>query len=124
MTGTPFTHQASCERESNSPPATTCCKPGEDLLAEMLVECRLNQQRPGRLFESHSPFVGTILSGIDGDHLVVQRAMGISLADQLASLLRRPRQLAQPSEPSPERAMRQRGPPGCQRMLLPIVINE
>ena len=90
----------------------------------MPVERRLDQQHPGRLFESDSPLFGTILSGIDGDHLVVQRAVGIFLADQLASLLRRPRQLAQPSEPSPERAMRQRGPPSCQRMLLPIVINE
>jgi hypothetical protein len=90
----------------------------------MLVERRLDQQHPGRLFEAHSTFVRTILSRVDGDHLVVQRAVGIFLADQLAGLLHRPLQLAQPSEPSPERAVRQRSSPGCQRMLLPIVINE
>ena len=90
----------------------------------MLVERRLDQQHPGRLFEAHASRFGTILSRVDGNHLAVQRAVWVFLADQLAGLLHRPRQLAQPSEPSPERAVRQRGPLGCQRMLLPIVINE
>ena len=65
-----------------------------------------------------------MLSGIDGDYLVMQRAVWIFLADQPAGRLRRPRQVAQPREPSPERAVRQRGPLGCQRMLLAIVIDE
>jgi hypothetical protein len=90
----------------------------------MLVERRLDQQHPGRFFQAHATLFGTILSGIDGDHLTVQRTVGIFLTDQLAGPLHRPRQPAQPREPSPERAVRQRGPLGCQRMLLPIVINQ
>ena len=65
-----------------------------------------------------------MLSRIDGDHLFVQRAVGVLLADQLAGSLHRPRQTAQPREPPPERAVRQRGAPGRQRMLLPIIIDE
>ena len=90
----------------------------------MFVERCLDQQHPGRLFEAHSTLVRTMLSGIDGDHLVVQRAVGIFLTDQPAGLLHRLRQTAQPREPPPERAVRQRGAPGCQRMLLPIIIDE
>lgn len=124
MAATPFTHQTSCERQSSSPPATTCCKPGEDLLAEMLLECGLHQQHPGRLFEAYSTLLGTMLSGIDGDHLAVQRTVGILLADQLAGSLHGPRQAAQPRQPPPECAVRQRGASGRQRMLLPIIIDE
>ena len=124
MTATPFTPGASCERESNSPPTTTCCKPGEDFLAELLVEGGLDQQHVGRLFEAYSTFLAAILSGIDRDHLLVQCAVGILLADQLAGALHGPRQTAQPRQPPPERAVCQRGASGCQRMLLPIIIDE
>ena len=65
-----------------------------------------------------------MLSWIDGDHLAVQRAVGILLADQLAGSLHRPRELPQPREPPPERAVRPSGTPGCQRMLLAIIINQ
>jgi hypothetical protein len=54
----------------------------------------------------------------------VHRALGIFLADQLARLLHRTCQPAKPRQPSPERAVPQRGPPSCQGMLLPIVIDE
>jgi len=90
----------------------------------MLVECGLDQQHAGGLFEAYSTLLGTILSGIDRDHLLVQRAVRILLADQLAGALQGPRQTAQPSQPPPECAVRQRGASGCQRMLLPIIIDE
>ena len=90
----------------------------------MLVERRLHQQHAGRLFECHSTLFAAMLSGVDGDHLAVQRAVGILLADQLAGSLHGPRQTVQPREPPPERAVRQRGASGCQRMLLPIIIDE
>jgi len=90
----------------------------------MLLERRLDQQHAGRLFEAYSTLLAAVLSGIDGDHLLVQRAVGILLADQLAGTLHGPRQTTQPREPPPERAVRQRGASGCQRMLLPIIIDE
>lgn len=90
----------------------------------MLLECGLDQQHAGRLFEAHSTLLGTILSGIDRDHLLVQRAVGILLAEQLTGSLHGPRQTAQPREPPPECAVRQRGASVCQRMLLPIIIDE
>lgn len=90
----------------------------------MLVECRLDQQHPGRLFECHSTLFRTMLSRIDSDYFAVQRAVGILLVDQLAGSLHGPRQTTQPREPPPERAVRQRSAPGCQRMLLTIIIDE
>ena len=90
----------------------------------MLLERRLDQQHTRCLFEAYSTLLAAMLSGIDGDHLLVQPAVGILLADQLAGALHGPRQTAQPRQPPPERAVRQRGASGCQRMLLPIIIDE
>jgi hypothetical protein len=56
--------------------------------------------------------------------LLVQPTVGILLADQLAGPLHGPRQTAQPRQPPPECAVRQRGASRCQRVLLPIIIDE
>jgi hypothetical protein len=115
------------DREFSSSPATTCCKPGEDSFSKLPLEHGLDQQQAtGSLQESMSraSCFATILFGVDRNHLSVQRAMRIFLADQLAGLLARPCQPAQPREPMPHATMGQRGPPFCQGMVLAIVIHQ
>jgi hypothetical protein len=91
------------------------------------MEDRLDQKHAtGSLQElmPRTPFVATILSGVDRNHLPVQRTMGIFLVDQLASLLARSRQATQPREPTPHTAVGHRGASFCQRVVLPVVIHE
>ena len=91
------------------------------------MEDRLDQEHAtGSLQElmSRTPFVATILSGIDRNHLPVQRTMGIFLADQLAGLLARSSQAPQPRKPTPDAARGQRGASCRQGMVLSVVIYE
>ena len=91
------------------------------------MEDRLDQKHAtGTLQElmPRTPFVATILSGVDRNHLPVQRTMRIFLADQLASLLARSSQAPQPREPTPHTAVGHRGASFYQRVVLPVVIHE
>jgi len=91
------------------------------------MEDRLDQKHAaGSLQElmPRTPFVATILSGVDRNHLPVQRTMGIFLADQLASLLACSSQATQPREPTPHTAVGHRRASFRQGMGLPVVIHE
>lgn len=91
------------------------------------MEDRLDQEHAtGSLQElmSRTPFVATILSGVDRNHLPVQRTMRIVLADHLASLLACSSQATQPREPTPYTAVGHRGASFRQGMGLPVVIHQ
>ena len=91
------------------------------------MEDRLDQEHAtGSLQElmSRASVLPSILSGVDRNHLPVQRTMGILLADQLAGLLARSGQTSQPREPAPHTAVGHRGASFCQRVVLPVVIHE
>jgi len=91
------------------------------------MEDRLDQEHAtGSLQElmSRTPFLATILSGVDRNHLPVQRTMGIFLADQLAGLLARSRQAPQPREPTPDAAGGERRASFRQRVVPPVVVHE
>jgi hypothetical protein len=91
------------------------------------MEDRLDQQHAtGSLQElmSRASVLPSILSGVDRNHLPVQRTMRIFLADQLASPLARSSQPPQPREPTPHTAVGQRGASFRQGMVLPVVIHK
>ncbi len=91
------------------------------------MEDRLDQEHAtGSLQElmSRASVLPSILSGVDRNHLPVQRAMRIFLADQLAGLLARSCQPAQPREPAPHATVGQRGASFSQRMVLAVVIHQ
>jgi len=73
---------------------------------------------------SRAPFLAAILSGVDQDHLPVQRAMRVLLADQLASLLASSGQFAQPRKPAPHSTVGQRSTSFRQGMVLAVVIYQ
>jgi len=90
------------------------------------MEDRLDQKHAtGSLQElmSRASVFPSILSGVDRNHLPVQRTMRIFLADHLASLLACSSQAAQPREPTPDAAVGHRGASFRQAMGLPIVIH-
>ena len=123
----PGTRSPSCDGEFSSSPATTCCKQGEDSFSQLPLEYGLDQQHAtGSLQElmSRAPFFATILSGVDRNHLPVQRALRIFLADQLAGLLASACQAAQPRVPAPHATVGQRGASFSQRMVLAVVIHQ
>jgi len=91
------------------------------------MEDRLDQQHAtGSLQElmSRASVLPSILSGVDRNHLPVQRTMRIFLADHLASLLACSSQATQPREPTPHTAVGHRGASFRQGMGLPVVIHE
>lgn len=91
------------------------------------MEDRLDQKHAtGSLQElmSRASVLPSVLSGVDRNHLPVQRTMRIFLADQLASLLARSSQPAQPRDPTPHATVRQRGASLRQGMVLPVVIHQ
>jgi hypothetical protein len=91
------------------------------------MEDRLDQKHAaGSLQElmSRASVLPSILSGVDRNHLPVQRTMGIFLADQLASLLACSSQATQPREPTPHTAVGHRRASFRQGMGLPVVIHE
>ena len=123
----PGTRFPSCDREFSSSPATTCCKQGEDSFSKLPMEYGLDQEHAtGSLQElmSRAPFFATILSGVDRNHLPVQRTMRIFLADQLACLLACSSQAAQPREPTPHATGGHRGASFRQGMVLAVVIHQ
>jgi hypothetical protein len=73
---------------------------------------------------SRAPVLAAILSGVDEDHLPVQRAMRVFLADQLASLLASSGQFAQPRKPAPHTTVGQRSTSFRQGMVLAVVIYQ
>ena len=91
------------------------------------MEDRLDQEHAtGSLQElmSRASVLPSILSGVDRNHLPVQRTMRIFLADHLASLLARSSQATQPREPTPHTAVGHRGASFRQGMGLPVVIHQ
>ena len=91
------------------------------------MEDRLDQEHAtGSLQElmSRASVLPSILSGVDRNHLPVQRTMRIFLADHLASLLACSSQATQPREPTPHTAVGHRGASFRQGMGLPVVIHE
>jgi hypothetical protein len=91
------------------------------------IEDRLDQKHATGSLQKlmpRTPFVATMLSGIDRNHLSVQRTKRIFLADQLASLPARSRQAAQPRKPSPHATVGHRGASFRQGMVLPVVIHQ
>lgn len=73
---------------------------------------------------SRASGLATILSGVDRNHLPVQRTVRIFLADHLASLLACSSQPAQPREPTPHTAGGHRGASLRQGVVLAIVIHQ
>lgn len=123
----PSTRFPSCVREFTSPPAATCCKRGEDFLLQPVFEYGLRQQHAAGLYQLSVPSTAcfaTVLVRIDENHLAVQRADRIFLADQLAGRLECSCQAAQPGKPSPHATVRQGGSSSSQRMVLSVVIDK
>ena len=91
------------------------------------MEDRLDQKHATGSLQKlmpRTPFVATILSGGDRNHLSVQRTMRIFLVDHLASLLACSSQATQPREPTPHTAVGHRGASFRQGMGLPVVIHQ
>ena len=91
------------------------------------MEDRLDQEHAtGSLQElmSRASVLPSILSGVDRNHLPVQRTMRIFLADHLASLLACSSQTTQPREPTPHATVGHRGTSVRQRVGLPVVIHQ
>ena len=91
------------------------------------MEDRLDQEHATSSLQelmSRTPFLVAILSGVDRNHLPVQRTMRIFLANQFASLLARSSQPPQPRKPTPDAAGGERGASFRQGMVLAVVIHE
>ena len=127
MSMAPCTRFLSREREFSSPPATTCCKRGEDPSFQSVFEYGLGKQHVAGLCQQAVPstaFFATVLVRVDGNHHAMQRAPRILLTDQLVGRLEGSCQPAQPGQPSPHTTVCQSGPSSSQRMVLPVVINK
>ncbi len=96
-------------------------------MSKLPLEYRLDQKHAaGSLQElmARASFFATVLARIDRNHLSVQRAGRIFLADELARLLACSSQTTQPREPTPYATVSHRGASFRQGMVLPVVIHQ